>query len=491
MREHECEYKQAVFSLTSQVEALLAEVSSLRNELASYQAELVACKNELASCQAELATCKNELAECKEKLAKYEQPPKDSSNSSKPPSTDLSRKRRYPDREKSEKKTGGQPGHPGHTHPFSETPDIVLECPAPSQCPHCHSPEMIPIEEIERRQVVDIPEPRIEVTEYHSKRAQCQCCGKIAKGAFPPGVEAHVQIGQRAQSLAILLKAEHALSDARVVSFLVDVFGLCISEGWVENTVTNKAKHFQATVESILSAIVASDVVGSDETGNYISAKRVWTWVFQTLSLVYFTTIASRGFKVIQSLIGKTFSGTWVSDRLGSQLKLVADFNQWCLAHIIRECRYLIQVEDSVWATQLKEILCEAIAFRNQYGEEYDPHSYRSEILLFESRLAACFNLPLPDCPKGKAIFGKLKLGQDRMLRFLHDPRVPPTNNDSERPLRHWALLKKVFGGFRTFEGVHRYDILLSIIQTAKRQGLNVLHVLSGSIQLSIPAIPS
>lgn len=481
MREHECEYKQAVIALKSQVEALLSEVSSLR-------AELAACKNELASCQAELVACKKELAECKEKLAKYEQPPKDSSNSSKPPSTDLSRKRRYPDREKSEKKPGGQLGHTGHTHPFSETPDMVLECPAPTTCPHCQSPDMVSIEAVERRQVVDIPEPRIEVTEYRAKQAQCQYCGKIAKGAFPADVNAHVQIGQRAQSIAILLKAEHALSDARVVSFLADAFGLQVSEGWVENTITSKANYFQPTVEGILSALVASDVVGSDETGNYVSAKRVWTWVFQSVSLVYFITIASRGFKVIQSLIGNTFSGTWVSDRLASQLKLMADFNQWCLAHIIRECRYLIQQENSVWAIQLKELLCEAIAFRNQQGDEYDPASHSETILRFERRLAACFDLPQPECPKGKAIFGKLKLGQDKMRRFLHDPRVPPTNNDSERPLRHWALLKKVFGGFRTLEGVRRYDILLSIIQTAKRQGLNVLQVLSGRIQIAIPA---
>ena len=74
-------------------------------------------------------------------------------------------------------------------------------------------------------------------------------------------------------------------------------------------------------------------------------------------------------------------------------------------------------------------------------------------------------------------------------LHFLYDPNVPPTNNDSERPLRQTKLLQKVFGGFRTLQGVQRYDVFLSIIQSAKRQNLNVLDVLIGKSHLDIPSL--
>jgi transposase len=451
--DHDCQYRSALEEIKSQLNQALERNGQLESE-----------------------------------LLKYKNPPKDSGNSSKPPSTDQSRKNRYPSREKSDKKVGGQEGHQGKSHPFSETPDHVIVCEAPTECQHCHSLDLGHPEIGERRQVVDIPEPKVEVTEYQQQRVYCNACGKVSRSQFPEGVDGRVQIGKRAQSLAVLLKTVHALSGERLVGLFSDAFGLNISQGWVENTVTKLATYFLPIYAAILVAIVGSGVAGSDETGNHVNGKRVWTWVFQTVGLVYFKTAESRGFKVIEELIGKTFSGTWISDRFSAQLKLIALFNQWCLAHIIRECRFLIQSENDAWATQLKMVLSEAIAFRNKH-ENYDPQMHRLKIEAFEKQVAECFGLDPPKSEKGQGIFKKLRLGQDRMLRFLYDPIIPPTNNDSERPLRHWALLKKVFGGFRSLEGIRRYDVLLSVIQSAKRQNLNVLDVLSGKAQLSISPV--
>lgn len=123
--------------------------------------------------------------------------------------------------------------------------------------------------------------------------------------------------------------------------------------------------------------------------------------------------------------------------------------------------------------------------FRDEQGETYQPKQHREKIAQLEKQLADCFAHGPPEHRKSATLFKKLRCCQDKLLRFLHDPNIPPTNNDSERPLRQWALLKKVFGGFRTLEGINRYDILLSVIQTAKRQGLNVLDILSHRSQLS------
>ena len=139
-------------------------------------------------------------------------------------------------------------------------------------------------------------------------------------------------------------------------------------------------------------------------------------------------------------------------------------------------------------ATQLKLVLTQAIHFRNEQGENYDPKLHPQKIREIEIQLDQCFGLDPPKSDKGKALFKKLRFSLDKLLRFLHDPNVPPTNNDSERPLRHTKLLQKVFGGFRTLQGVQRYDIFLSIIQSAKRQNLNPLDVLIGKSHLSIPS---
>ncbi len=109
---------------------------------------------------------------------------------------------------------------------------------------------------------------------------------------------------------------------------------------------------------------------------------------------------------------------------------------------------------------------------------------YREHIYQIEKELSQCFAHGPPRSSKGLLLFKHLRLRQDQLLRFLYSPSVPYDNNGSERALRHWALLRKVFGGFRTMTGVARYDVLLSVIESAKRQRLNVLDVLSGQAQL-------
>src|ERR1700683_2959380 len=169
--DHGCEYRQQVGELTQQVGELGSQISQKDQRIAELEAE----------------------------LAKYQGPPKDSGNSSNPPSKDQNRNR-YPQREKSGKKPGGQPGHTGHNHPFSETPDTTVQCAVPQECQYCHSRDLTQIESGEKRQVVDIPEPKFEVTQYEQTQEYCNVCGKVSKSQFPKGVDAYVRIGERAQS---------------------------------------------------------------------------------------------------------------------------------------------------------------------------------------------------------------------------------------------------------------------------------------------------
>ena len=118
-------------------------------------------------------------------------------------------------------------------------------------------------------------------------------------------------------------------------------------------------------------------------------------------------------------------------------------------------------------------------------GGRYPGLKIREQIQAIEAKLAHCFAHGPPQSSKAIRLYKHLRMRQDQLLRFLYNPNVPFDNNASERALRHWALLRKVFGGFRTLTGISRYDILLSVIESAKRQRLNVLDVLSGQAQLA------
>jgi transposase len=453
-------------------------------------------KIELEGVRCELETYKSELAKALERIGELEKNvlegngvKKDSNNSSIPPSQDQNRAC-YPKREASGKKSGGQPGHKGHSHPLSDTADKVIECPLPEQCPHCGCTDLEPPDTIlPRVQEVDIPEVKAHVTEYHRRMARCRSCKRRVKSPLPEGVHGPVSIGSLARSISGYMKSMHAVSDKRIVQLFSDCFGIKVSEGWVEKTFSEETERLMPEYEKISEGVKASPVDGSDETGVRINGKGGYIWIFQVpKKLVYFKTSITRAFKVVEETLGRTFSGTHVSDRYGGQLKLVSNYKQFCLSHISRECRYLIQTTDCAFGAQLKQTLNEAMDFRREEGEAYDPKSCKEAIRYAEKKLEKCFEKPPPDeepFKKSRTLFKQLKDKQDCLLRFLYDPLVPPTNNDSERPLRLVALIRKVTGGFKTLPGAARYDVHLSLIQSAKRQGLNIFKVLQGKSKLA------
>ena len=131
---------------------------------------------------------------------------KNSSNSSKPPSSDgFNKPSPHSLRVKSGKKRGGQPGHTGHNLKQSDKPDTIVHHPCPDHCPNCQADARgLPIKRTDKRQVFDLPEPKMEVTEHQVDIKKC-LCGAIIKGEFPSDVKAAVQYGPRTKAAATYL----------------------------------------------------------------------------------------------------------------------------------------------------------------------------------------------------------------------------------------------------------------------------------------------
>ena len=218
-------------------------------------------------------------------------------------------------------------------------------------------------------------------------------------------------------------------------------------------------------------------VIGSDETGTRVKKENWQQWVFQNDYFSYFKTDKSRGFDVIESLFGIKFDGDWVSDRLGSQLKIEAN-HQLCSSHLIRNCQYAIDAEKAEWAKELKQILKDGIKLRNSIYN-FDPCSIEEfrGIQKIKKRLIKLFS-KAPPGEEAKKLYKGLIGRQKQLIRFLENPEVPATNNGSERALRNRVVHRKVCGCFRTPEGAKAHDVIASIIETAKKQGKNILEVL-------------
>lgn len=165
------------------------------------------------------------LGEVEGKLAK------DSHKTSKPPSSDGLLRKRVNLRKKSEKKPGGQAGHPGRTLLAVETPDEVVGH-RPVACQHCQQP----LEEVtgrvqERRQVHDLPEMRLVVCEHQVEEVPCPACGQQNVGTFPAEVMAPVQYGPHVQALAVYLHQGQLVPMARTCEVLDEVCGCHLWQG--------------------------------------------------------------------------------------------------------------------------------------------------------------------------------------------------------------------------------------------------------------------
>ena len=161
---------------------------------------------------------------------------KDSHNSSKPPSSDGFGKRTKSLRQKSEKPSGGQAGHPGKTLEWSSEPDLVKVHPV-DVCSTCgESLSAVPVEELLSRQVHDIPPIEILVTEHQIEVKSCPCCGTLNQGEFPAEASNVIQYGPRLKAMMVYLMDGQLLPSERSCELLKDMMGVSLSEGTLYNS---------------------------------------------------------------------------------------------------------------------------------------------------------------------------------------------------------------------------------------------------------------
>jgi transposase len=238
-------------------------------------------------------------------------PPKDSHNSSLPPSSDRFVRPAKSLRQKSGKKPGAQAGH--HLEQVENPDQVVIhevQC-----CEECQLDlRDIPAQFPERRQVLDLPPLRLWVSEHRVEEKQCPGCAHITRAAFPPTIAAAAQYGTAIQALAVYLVEGQAVPYARTSQLLQDLLGVQLSVGSIATFVG--ACHQQlAEVETQITAAV----IHQDETGLRVGTRGQWVHVCSTEHLPHYAVHPKRGREALQAIgMMEHFAGTSVHDGLAS-----------------------------------------------------------------------------------------------------------------------------------------------------------------------------
>ena len=416
---------------------------------------------------------------------------KDSHNSHQPPASDgpAKRTKKRSLRQRSGKKSGGQPGHPGVTRLLVDDPDVVVAY-APSVCTGCGADLAAAVEvKRERRQVIEIPQPRPEVTEHQALHKACSACQTVTAGTFPPEVTQPVQYGPRAKAVAVYLQTYQLLPLERTVEALRDLFGIYPAEGTVVTAQGSAYTQLAPVAQAISAALRQAAVAHVDETGLRVAGRTVWVHVMSTRLLTFYAHQAKRGraaFEAIGLLIG--FAGRRVHDAWAPYLKLAGAY-ALCNAHLLRELIGLHEDTGQSWLSKMIRLLCRmqtAVADAQDAGQTELSAKQRAG---FEAAFTRWVNEgqranppPKPTGKRGRPKQTPVRNLLDRLVKhraailvFLHDFRVPFDNNQAERDLRMLKVKQKVSGCFRSPTGADHFCRIRGYISTLRKQGLSVL----------------
>ena len=436
----------------------------------------------LAALEAEVQRLQAENAELRRRLEMNSQ------NSHKPPSSDGYRKKSVqPALPKGEKQApGGKKGHKGKTLRQVKEVDTV-EVHLPKECEICG--RSISAEEthevLGKRQVFDLPEPRLEVKEH--RLGQIECCGHVQQGKYPDAVTASVQYGPGVRALVTKLSVDHKMPLEQISCLFTDLYHYELNSTTIENAL-EQGYQLSATLEAtLIEQLKKAKVAYFDETGLRIAGSLQWLHTAGNALYTYLFVHAKRGKKALLSerSVLKDFTGRAIHDCWASYFEFGNAQHGLCNAHIVRELQALAE-EKSVWAEKMRIFLLELHAQTPHLplqGQAADEARQRYKQILAQADQEE----PPPEIKEGKGrpkntpgrnLLRRLQQYEEAVLAFALVEGVPFSNNLAEQALRPAKVKQKVSGCFRTFHGAEVYARLQAIISTCRKQDRNVFATL-------------
>jgi len=479
-----------------EIDRLIRENEELRRK----NAKLEKKADLLRKLEKELAERDKKIDELEHQLAGRK---KNSSNSSKPPSSDgpAADKRIHPQRKKSGRKPGGQKGHIGKYRvliPTEKTDKVIEVFPSSCKCGHRFAENgkgLCKTGKPHRHQVTELPEMRPHTTEYQCWEVICPDCGQITRESVPR--ELLNQFGPKLTALMAYLTVVCRMPRRKMEELLENVLATPISLGSTQKAVEETSTALQASYQELEQQLSSESVLNGDETGWRSDGAKRWLWVLVARNFVFFMVAMSRSSEVLYQLLGLQFLGILCSDRFGAYIKYHKGRAQFCWAHLKRDLLGIQQFSRTTVADRFARdaLGLHARLFRLWHrfrNNDIDREQLVRKSEPLEKKFFALSKEHL-DCEDAdvRNLARFLFRHTEKLFAFIRYPNVDPTNNISERSLRTAVQWRKTAFGNRSRNGEIATARLLTVAGTCNIQNRNILEFFTETVRLHRAGLPT
>jgi transposase len=479
-------------NLTKIIQSLIAQLESFKKAFANLQLELLNKDETISS----LTKSKAELLAEIETLRNNQK--KNSSNSSKPPSSDFAKPLQTKSlREKTGKKVGGQTGHKGTSLEFSTAPTQTLIHKV-NVCNGCgDSLAKVAAQDFERRQVFDIPPIEIIVTEHQCEIKGCPNCGLQNKGIFPEHVNQPVQYGNVIQSLAVYFTQGQLLPYQRTSEIFKALFNIKLSTSFLVNNNKRFAKNLIPFIDNLKVLLLQASVLHADETGFKVDGKTYWLHTHCTDEYTFYDVHEKRGKEAMDAIgILSLYKGVLVHD-FWKPYNTFDCKHQLCNVHHLRDLTFCHEVEGSEIAESLMYLLLDLNLKVKEAKEAGNETLTKGQIQYwnkkFNDLILEGFNKhPIAHKAEVKQGVSKKNKTQNMLLRFkdykesilgfIKNFNIPFGNNIAEQAIRMMKVKIKISGCFRSMQGAKDFAYTRSYLATMKKQNQPILFAIASVI---------
>jgi transposase len=383
---------------------------------------------------------------------------------------------------KDKKRRGAPVGHPGWYRKRPTTWERLVPVAAPGSCPHCGSSvKARPDRPVYDHLQEDWIDGRRVVVCYRHEAGRCRKCRRWVQQAGP-GELLRAMIGPNLRAASLFLQYDIGLTTRKVVRAVAGLAQFAFVPGSLLRFGNDAARKAGPLAQDVAEKLRACEANHADETYYRVAAKPAYVWFHGNEDLAHFCITGTRSGKVSRTILGDDYRGGLVTDCYSGYDRHRTTLKQKCLSHLKRaaedwckrvpkEARQSRAFFDAV--TQWVKRGCKwrrARKHRTRRTQDDEAAWLRQELDRLEKMPS--------DSDRAARLQKRLRRYHGEWLTFLDHPNIPPTNNLAEQAVRALVILRKLTFGSRTRAGAKRLGKLLTVIETAKRQGKSSLKFL-------------